>query len=68
VWRSFDGTTWDLLFDPGLDTGTDTNNVCAIAYYCGRVWVFANDAPNGTIAVFREHLGSVCSGLGLQVI
>jgi hypothetical protein len=55
VARSLDGVTWMREASvPAFRTGSDTNHLTAIAYYQGRVWLFARDAAQNRIRVWRE--------------
>jgi hypothetical protein len=55
VARSLDGVTWTREASvPAFRTGSDTNHLTAIAYYQGRVWLFARDAAQNRIRVWRE--------------
>lgn len=68
VYASLDGTAWELVFDPGISTNQDTDQLCAIAFYNERMWVFCNDPNLGVVRVFREDIQAVPIGAQLQII
>lgn len=59
VWMSVDGVNWvrqTSIPSYMQSSGSETNNLTAIGFYRGRVWLAARDQSAGLIRVYRENI------------